>query len=359
MKQQQPSGFRGFVQRPLGRILLIVLSVVVVFAAYIYVSVLLAIPAILLFGLAIPIWFGIKRPRYLALAGLVVILAVAPIGTTVLTQEVRTSIPAATSLTDIPGTNGTALLQNASVTPYTGSVSTNITWTVTVVPAAIPQGNTSGLVLALHLYISTCPGATSATSSPTWCTAGYSFYDFNSSMFPARVTNNTTVTFHFTIGAEGIWDWQMGVYTQNNTTGQSFYQNLAGDPLYNGLEGPVVGDYAATYGELLPTVYLDDFLYLGLPFFLILLLYMLFKNRERRRKEAAQRAAGPVPPGEGPAEGTSALPSTLSKGRPGGGPLPPVVPERTCPNCNAVVYENETTCWKCGQSLGSAVPLPR
>ena len=358
MQQQQPSGFRRFVQQPLGRILLIVVSVAVVYGAYVYVNVLLAIPAILLFSLAIPIWLGIKRPRYLAIAGLVVIVAVAPISTVALTQEIRTAIPAASSLTDIAGTNGTALLQNASVIPYTGSTSTNFTWTVTVVPSAIPQGNTSGRVLWLHLYISTCPGATSETSRPAYCSAGYSFYDLNSSAFPANLSQPTTVTFHYKIGSNGIWDWQMGVYTQNRTTGKPFYQNLAGDPVYNGLEGPVVGDFLTTYGELLPTVYFDAFLYLGAPFYLVLLLYMLFKNRERRRKEAAQRAAGPVPPGGAPAEETGALPSRLRRGPPNGGPPPPAVKERTCPNCNAVVYENETTCWKCGQDLGGTPPLP-
>ena len=358
MQQQQPSGFRGFVQKPLGRIFLIVVSIAVVFGAYAYVSVLLAIPAILLFSLAIPIWLGIKRPRYLALAGLVVILVVAPISTAVLTQEIRTPISTASSLTNIAGTNGTALLQNASVTPYTGSASTNFTWTVTVAPSGIPQGNSSGRVLWLHLYISTCPGATSATKSPSWCTAGYSFYDLNSSAFPVNLSQPETFTFHYKIGSNGIWDWQMGVYTQNSSTGKPFYQTLAGDPFYNGLEGPVVGDFLTTYGELLPTVYFDDFLYLGAPFYLVLLLYMLFKNRERRRKEAAQRAAGPVPPGGGPSEEPGALPSTLRKGPPGGEPPPPAVKERTCPNCNAVVYENETTCWKCGQSLGGDSPLP-
>ena len=360
MQQQQPSGFRGFVQKPLGRILLIVVSVAIVFGSYVYVSVLLAIPAILLFSLAIPIWLGIKRPRYLALSGLVVILVVAPISTAVLTQEIRAPIGAAASFTDIPGTNSTALLQNASVTPYTGSTSTNFTWTVTVVPTGIPAGNTTGRVLWLHLYISTCPGATSATSVPSWCTAGYSFFDLNSSAFPANLSGPTTVTFHHRIGSNGIWDWQMGVYTQNSTTGKPFYQTLAGDPLYNGLEGPVVGDFLTTYGELLPTVYFDDFLYLGAPFYLVLLLYMLFKNRERRRKEAAQRAAGPVPPGGGVSqpEESTALPSALRRGPPGGGAPPPMVKERTCPNCNAVVYENETTCWKCGQDLGQSPVLP-
>ena len=356
MQQQQPSGFRGFVQKPLGRVVLIVLAILVTFAAYAYVTALLAIPAILLFGLAFPIWLGLKRPRFLALAGLVILLVVAPLTTVVLTQEIRSPIASAESLTDIPGTNGNPLLQNASVTPYTGSTSTNFTWTVTIEPAGIPQNNTTGLVLWLHLYVSTCPGATSATSPPKYCSAGYAFTDLNYSTQPnsvplSNLTSPTTVTFHYTVGSTGIWDWQMGVYTQNRTTHRPFYQNLVGDPTYNALEGPVVGDFTTTYGELLPTVYFDDFLYLGAPFYIALILYMLFKNRERRRKEAAQRAAGPVPPTGGTPEEGTALPSALRRSAPSGGAPPPVVQERTCPNCNAVVYENETTCWKCGQSL--------
>ncbi len=356
MQQQQPSGFRRFVQRPLGRVLLVAITTLVVFGSYVYISALLAIPAILVFGLAIPIWAGLKRPRYLAITGLVVILIVAPASTVILTQEIRTPITLAASLDSIPGTNGTPLLQDAGVTPYTGTTSTNFTWNVTVVPSGIPKGNTTPL--RLELYISTCPGATNATQGPTWCSPGYSFFQLNYT-FSGNLTSPITVTFHHTIGSNGIWDWQMGVYTKNSSTSKLFYQTLVGDSVYNALEGPVVGDFAATYGELLPTVYFDDFLYLGAPFYLVLLLYLVFKFRERRRKDAAARAAGPVPPAGGPQEEGTALPSSLRKGPPAsGGPPPPVVRERTCPNCNAVVYENEATCWKCGAGLSPDEPGP-
>jgi hypothetical protein len=357
VQQQKPGGLRGFVQKPIGKIVLILIAILVVFASYTYVQPLLAIPAILLFGLAIPIWLGLKRPRFLALVGLVIILVVAPTSSLVLTQDIRQPISAASSLTDIPGTNGNALLQNASVAPYTGSTSTNFTWTVTVYPSGLPKGNSSAGV-EVALYVSTCPGATSP-SPPNWCSAGYPFYQFNQTI-PGNLTSPTPMTFHFSIGSNGIWDWQMGVTTYNSSTHRPFYQNLVGDPTYNALEGPVVGDYWTTYGEIVPTVFLNDLVYLGLPFYVILLIYMLFKNRERRRKEAAARAAGPVPPTGSPSEGGTSLPPSVGKTVAPGVSQPPPTPERTCPKCNAVVYENETTCWKCGAPLTttSSAPLP-
>ncbi|MGD0250416.1 MAG: hypothetical protein ABSB97_05975 [Thermoplasmata archaeon] len=322
--QRQPVWFSGFVQKPYGKA-------------------------------------GLKKPRFLVLMGLVILLTVAPISTLVITQDIREPIGAASSLGDIPGTNGTPLLQNASVSPYTGSGSTNFTWTVTVVPGGIPSGNSSPLWL--NLYISTCPGATS-TSAPSWCSSGYSFIVLNYTFLQNLSDNRTgkTIDFHYQIGSDGIWDWQMGIYTRNLTTQELFFQTLVGDPTYNGMEGPVVGDYTSTYVSVLPTIYFDDVLFLGAPFFIVLLLYLLFKNREKRKREAAQRAAGPVPPTGSPAGGASVLPPALSKGPPKGSSTPAAAPERTCPNCTAVVYENETICWKCGASLtgggGTSTPLP-
>ncbi len=358
MPQQPLSRFRGFVQQPLGRILLIAVAILVVVGAYGYLQQpILAIPALLIFGLGLPIWLGIKRPRYLAIAGIVIILVAAPLSGLPITQSLRAPIPLATSLTDVPGTNGHALLVNASVSPYTGTASTNFTWSVTVDPAGIPAGNTTPVLL--YLYLSTCPGATSGTEPPTWCSPGYPFIELNgSAQVPSPLTHPVTATFHYQIASNGIWDWQMGVYTFNNTTHKAFYQNLVGDPQYNALEGPVVGDFATTYGELLPLILTTSLVYLALPYYLVLLLYMFFKSRERRRKETAARAAGPVPPTTSPSPGAGTLPSGDRKGP--SWPVSeaaPVVPERACPNCNAVVYENETTCWKCGQTLAGGAPL--
>jgi len=356
VQPKQPSPFRRFLRTRVGRVLLIAVTILVVFGAYVYVEALLAIPVFLLFGLALPIWVGLKRPRYLALSGLVVVLMVAPLSTLVITQDVRTPVPLSSSMTDLPGTGGNALLQNAGVSPYTGTTSTNFTWTVTVYPRYVPTGNSTPVNLSL--YVSTCPGATSP-SPPSWCSAGYPFFQLNYT-FPANLTTNTTVTFHHEIDSNGIWDWQMGVYTKNSTTGKLFFQTLVGDSTYNGIEGPVVGDFGTTYFELLGTIYFDDALFLGGPFFFILLIYLLFKNRERRRNEARQRTAGPVPPTGGPPQGTEPLPPPSTRPASKGAAATPSSPEKSCPTCNAVVYANETRCWKCGADLtgGAGTPLP-
>jgi len=355
VQQKKQSGLRRFLSTRLGRVLLIAVTILVVFASYVYVEALLAIPAFLVFGLAIPIWAGQKRARYLALAGLVVILLVAPISTLVITQDIRTPLPLACSASDqpCPGASADALLQNASVTPYTGSGNTNFTWSVTVFPQFAPKGNSTPVNLTL--YISTCPGATS-TSPPPWCSAGYPFTQITLNI--SGLSGVKTFTFHHVIGSDGIWDWQMGVYTLNNTTHQPFFQTLLGDATYNGIEGPVVGTFTTTYSNLLPTIYFDDFLFLGGPFFLVLLVYLLFKNRERKRKDAARRAAVPVPPTGRPDEDHPPLSPPSTRPVPSG-PAPAGPHERTCPNCNAVVYENEAKCWKCGTALdGSEISTP-
>lgn len=357
MQQQKPRGLRRFLGTPLGKAVLIAITILIVFASYVYVEALVAIPVFLIFGLAVPIWAGLKRPRYLALSGLVVVLLVAPISSLVITQDIRTPISAACSTTNetCPGSTANALLQNASVSPYTGTTSTNFTWTVWIFPHYLPSGNST--VWNISLYISTCPGATSK-SPPPWCSGGYPFTQKTYTVNLSSSSAPTLETFHDVIGSNGIWDWQMGVYTLNSTTHKPYYMTLVGDPTYNGIEGPVVGTFATTFGALLPTIYVDDLLFLGGPFYLVLLVYMLFKSRERRRKEAQQRAAGPVPPAGGPG-GEAPLSPTSAPPAPGpttaAGP-----PERTCPSCNAVVYENETKCWKCGADLQVAAspPLP-
>jgi hypothetical protein len=132
---------------------------------------------------------------------------------------------------------------------------------------------------------------------------------------------------------------------------------LVGDPVYNGLEGPVVGTYWTTYELLVLTVYLNDFVYLGIPFFVVLLVYTYIKRRQIQKGDSYRRAPGPTPT-DAPGGAAAALPaagSGLGAKRPasseGSGPRRP---ELSCPNCNAVVYANETTCWKCGAQLSKA-----
>lgn len=353
MAQQVQGRFRRFLPTPLGRVFLIVIAFLVVFATYAYVSAIIAIPAILLFGLFLPIWSGTKRPRFLALIGLVIVLAVAPVATVIFTQEISTPVGVSASSAGVGFSNGSPVLQNASVSPYTGTASTNFTWTVTVFPGNHPQNNSTPV--ELDLFISTCPGAT-GNDSP-YCTQPYPLTILQNKTLPANATAPYIVRFHYQIGSNGVWAWQMGVYTRNSTTQVPYFQLLVGDPQYNGIEGPVVGGFGAIYLELLPTIFFQDLLFLGAPFYALLLVYMLFKNRERRRREAQQRAPGPVPPvgdtGTGPTEGKSApLPSSTGASAGTAGPSAAAVQELNCPKCNAVVYAGESTCWKCGASLG-------
>jgi len=358
VQNQKAGRFRRFLQTPAGRALIPAISIAVVFATYVYVSTLLAIPAILVFSLAVPIWGGLKRPRYLALSGLVVILLVAPIASAAITQEIRTPVGPISS-PSVATPNGTgSLLENAQVSPYTGGTGTVFNWSVTVDPTYAPY-NTAGL-LGISLYISSCPGAT-GNSSP-YCSSGYSLINITDNFTGPHAQPPTSaglVYFTYVIGGVGIWNWQMGAFLKNATVGNLTWVFLAGDPTYNGIEGPVIGTWVDTFSELLPTVYLNGLLLLALPFFIVLLLYMFFKSREAKKKDAERRAAGSVPPPDAPAA-TGPAP-------PGAGPPPASAPaaavqERTCPNCGAVVYPNETTCWKCGASLSSAAtsgaPLP-
>ena len=351
MARQQSGRFRSFAQTPPGKVFLVAVALVMTFASYVYVETLVAIPAMLLFGLAVPIWLGLKAPRFLALSGLVILLLVAPISNLVITQDIMTPIGASASGTALPDGNGGAVLSNAVVSPYVGGTSTNFTWTVTVSPQYIPKGNSTPLFLTL--YVSTCPGAT-GNNSPV-CTTPYPYYQFNDTSV-ANISAEANATFHFQIGSVGIWDWQMSIAMRNLSTGNLTYIFLVGDPTYNGIEGPVVGTYWTTYESLLLTIYFDDFLFLGAPFYFVLLIYMILKRRERSRADAVRRAQAPPTP----ADAGPSLPSSPEGG--GGAAVPPTstaptVAEGACPNCGAVVYAGEKTCWKCGAQLPSS-PAP-
>ena len=121
----------------------------------------------------------------------------------------------------------------------------------------------------------------------------------------------------------------MGLWTLNRTTHRPFFQLLVGDPTYNGIEGPVIGGFGTIYGELILSVYVEDLIYLGAPFYFVLLIYMLFKNRERRKKDAQQRAPGPIPDvgvanaAPPPSKGSPLPSSKSSSGSPPGHPIQP------------------------------------
>jgi len=351
------------VQRPAGRSLWLALTIAVVGLGWAYASILLAIPAFLILGLALPIYWGIKRPRYLAIAGVVVIVLVAPIVGALYSQEILTPSPPAASSPSAPDGHGGSVLQNANVAPYQGSTSTNFTWTVTVYPQYF--GNASLTPYQLHLYLSTCPGATS-NNSVNCIGTSYLFKELNqtvpSNLSPAK---NYTYTFHWTLGVLGIWDWQMSLELNNSSNvSNPAYVYLVGDPTYNALEGPVIGTFGDIFVSFLGDLYFYSAILLGLPYYFVLLLWMYLKQRERRRKEARQRSAGPIPPtssGTGPGPPPAPLTGAADKDA---GPPPG---EAACPNCGAVVYPAEAKCWKCGaalpggSSLGAAPaskPLP-
>ena len=182
-------------------------------------------------------------------------------------------------------------MQNATVKPFLGTTSTNFTWTVWVYPQNVWQTNSTPVWLDLD--ISTCPGATgngslSCIPSPTRSLS--SIRTLNRTILPRMSRRSTTK-----LARTGFWEWQMGLWTLNRTTHRPFFQLLVGDPDVNGIEGPVIGGFGTIYGELILSVDVEDLIYLGAPFYFVLLIYMLFKNRERRKKDAQQRAPGPIP----------------------------------------------------------------
>ncbi len=372
MSGEPVRGLRGFLQSVPGRIALILLAIGVVFGTFVYVATLLAIPAMLLVALALPIWVGLKRPRYLALSGLVVLIAVAPIATIVFSQELLVP-PAPASSPDVtPFGSGGSILSGASVSPFQGSTATTFTWTVTIYPKYLDKqyNGTNWTKDTLVLYISTCPGATSTNSSS--CSAGYTFIP-RTLTFAAPPANGTVETFSYQIGTVGIWDWQMELILANATNATNPARiPLVGDPTYDGIEGPIIGGFGTVYGALIGAIYLDELVYVGIPFYFILILYMWFKNREARTRsairagakaviasKAAAGSADPIPP----SPPTGGSPPAGSSPGPAAAPKTPAPGEATCPSCGAVVYPNEAKCWKCGVSLSggpasSGTPLP-
>lgn len=363
MDAQPTRGFRGFVQKPLGKIVLVLLSFGAL-AALFYLDPIdgpfLGIPVFLVTGLALPIIWGMKRPRYLAAAALVVLVVIAPLATAVYTDLARSPVPAACSLTVSPTSCDGQVLENASVSPFAADPGTRFTWSVTVDPTHLPAGlsSTNWSNDTLRLFVSTCPGRNDPNF--TNCATTAPLYELNYS-FPSTLSGPKTVYFNQTVGNDIFWAWQMELEVQNASTLNFTTFALAGDLQASWIQGPVVGSYGAVYGALVGDIYILIFLYLGLPFYALLLLYMLLKNRERRRKEALKRAlasapADPARPGSSADKSESANPVP---GQPLGSGSSSSPGERVCPSCGAVVYPSEAKCWKCGAALsdtGSPAP---
>jgi hypothetical protein len=342
-------GIKRFIGTTPGRITLVALAVLTVAGSFLYLGVFLSIPTFLLFGLALPIYTGWKRPRTLALAGLVVLLVSAPLASLVEAQALRSPSPAASSDNFLPVGSGGSVLQNARVSPFTGPGGGNYTFTVTVNPKYIPTA--FGILWFASLYVSTCPGAT-GNSSP-YCNPGYAFV-YRNITFPANTTTPQAVTFSAVLHGSNIWWWQMSATARNLTTGVVHWIFLDPGNSYNAVQGPVSGDFLSTFEIVLPNLFVEMLFYLGSVFFFALLVYVFFKSREKRRKaEAEAMMPGPT---SGPGTPAAGAPSPEA----GGGAPKVKVDERACPKCGAVVYPGETTCWKCGAALNAvgAGPLP-
>jgi hypothetical protein len=258
-------GVKSFATKPLGKAVLIAVAILTLLGSFIYLGELVAIAAILIFGLALPIYFGWKRPRTLALAGLVILLIAAPLASVGEATILRTPGPDISSASQLPYGKGGSVLQGAHVTPYTGPQGGLYTFTVVANPAYVPPNDTH--LLYLVLFVSTCPGAT-GSSDPT-CPSGYPFYSQNHT-FASNVTIAQTVTFNQSLPGANIWWWQMGA-TVRNVSGALVWIFLQGQSGFSGQQGPVSGNFLSTVGIVIPTVFLAMFFYPGIVFFFALL----------------------------------------------------------------------------------------
>lgn len=343
---QQGNSVKSFGAKPVGRIVLAGLATATLVGSFLELGPLLAIVTLLFFGLAVPIYLGWKRPRELAIMGLAVLLVAGPIAGAFYAQEIRQPSPLASSDNYAPYGSGGPVLQNAQVHPFTGAGGGTFNFSVEVYPQYVPA-NTSGL-LWVELFVTTCPGAT-GNSSP-YCPSPYPFYSPNASL-PTGQSAPFTVYFNQVLPGPNIWWFQFATAYRSGPD-----QNLTWiflDPAngYGAVQGPVSGSYDTTWELVVPTVYEELFLYSGAVFYLGLLIYFLFKRREAARQGAS--GPGPSPPSP-----VATMPAPPTAGAPTPAPGAPTAPELHCPNCKAVVYANETSCWKCGTALpkGGAAP---
>jgi len=346
-----PTGtLRSFFSSRAGRLALLAITILSLVGCFVYLGstgTFLAIPDLLFFGLALPIYFGWKRPRHLALYGLAAILVSVPITSVLAVNYIYEPFPPQDSPW-VAGANG-PILQGATATPYSGAAGAMYHFNVTVNPTEVPAN--ASPPLWVEVWVSTCPGATGP--SDPYCSSGYPLLDQNLT-FPGGLNQTRVVTFSLPINDSNIWSWEMGTayFAQVNATNASRDSNLTWVFL-GPVQGPIVGPYAAILGIALEAFLVSTFVPAGLVFFVGLLGYMWFKAREARRKALEEPPAIPPagPPPLGAAPGTAPMVSA-----------PAAPPERSCPNCKAVVYPNESTCWKCGAPLtaggASAAPLP-
>ncbi len=330
-------GWKEFGTRPVGRAVLMAAAILTLVGSLFYLGPYVSIAVLLLFGAAVPIYLGWKRPRQLAIAAFAVLLISAPLFSVIYADELRVATPAASSNPALPFGNGNPALQNARVTPFDGPQGANYSFTVAVHPEDLPLGMQARF---LELFISDCPGAT-GNRSPN-CPSGYTYFVLNHTFAP-NLTAPTTVTFGHILPGADVWWWNLALAISNTSAPKTYtWVWLYTGGGYNGVQGPVSGDFLSTTELILPAAYEVILIYPGLVFYIGLLIYVLLKNREAARKVPT---GGTLPP---PAPGS---PAATAVSTPSSAPA-----ERTCPNCGAVVYPNETSCWKCGKSLTEPMP---
>ncbi|HEY6237588.1 MAG TPA: hypothetical protein VIZ68_00185, partial [Thermoplasmata archaeon] len=260
---KERGGVKAFFATPLGRVTLAALATLTLIGSFLYLGPFLAIPTFLLFGLAVPIYMGWKKPRQLAAAGLVVLLIAAPIATLAETGSLRAPVPSASSSTGFPFGNGGPVLDQAVVNPFTGEQGGFYNFSVVVNPQFVPVNDSAPLWVVL--FVSTCPGAT-GNASPI-CGAGYPFYQVNQTL-PIGLSAPMAVNFTLALSGANLWWWQMGtaVHSPSNSTNLTwiFLEVSNG---YGGVQGPVSGDFVSTFSIVLVPVYEAMFLYPGSVFF--------------------------------------------------------------------------------------------
>ena len=345
---QLRNSIKAFVAKPLGRIALLALISLALAGSSIYLGYLIAIPVFLLTGLGLPIYLGWSRPRTLFLVGLAALLVAGPIVTAGTVNLLLTPSPEVNGQIIAPHTQ--AVLQNASLHPYSRSAPGNFTFSVDVNPAFLPSGGGTK-VLWVNFFLSTCPDALTNNSSACGGLGAYPFHFANNTY---NSSSAKTVTFVEKVGGVNVWWWTMAAAFVNSTGKVAWLYLIPGNG-YTTAEGPVTGDYLSIYLLILPAIYFTVFIYPGLVFFIALLVYFFLKSRQRRRAGGAPAVVVPQDP--------TAPPSTVTQ-RPTGTTSPASRPELACPKCGAVVYKGESRCWKCGTPLTSAAgpngdePLP-
>lgn len=330
---QRGGGVRAFAQSWPGKVTLTAVAAAVAAGSFAYLGFLISIGAFLLFMLAVPIYLGWKRPRELAVAGLVAMLVAAPLASLAYTYQFRTPV----GLVSSDPENGGSVLADASVAPFDGAAGATFHFSVTLNPQYLPAGAHAPEYVVV--YLTTCDGAITANDSSCGG-GGYPFWVLNQT-FAQNVTNVTDVSLAQRLNMPSLWYWLMAFVYQDaqNQSAWIWVDPGAGNAA---VQGPVSGSFGSTFTYVLPDIIGDVLIYLGLVFYAGLLLYMFLRNR-RERRAAAEAGPGPAPAGGSPpgAAGRSA-------GPPGS--------ERSCPKCGAVIYPAETSCWKCGTPIPAAAP---